>query len=335
MADDDKKVCSARALKTGETRGSMKECADKKQISYWGVKKADPNIIKSQFENVSTGKDKTKYLSLTGKYQGRLLKLTKDIKFSKDPEIVNKAKGELPNTQRLYDEALRKFTEIDKALKSNRPIKAVEDKGTASEPAKVGRPAKPKAEPEAIKKVGRPATKPKIPVEEKAPVGRPRVNPIIAAEEKKPKGRPKKQDAEPAPAPAPALAVVDPNQKKEYMTAKAEIKKYTDSLQKMKEDYLDNYSDLQDATDEKNEKKCIKAKNNIIQIIKDSKDSYIYIDYNKARMSQSIKNYLNVDWQSPEVNKIMELYMNYIEFSTTIEKTQDLLGSCKYDKKKK
>lgn len=47
-----KVVCMARDLKKGERRGSMSECADKKQIRYFGVKKVD-KILLNKYNNVT------------------------------------------------------------------------------------------------------------------------------------------------------------------------------------------------------------------------------------------------------------------------------------------
>lgn len=182
--EDDKIVCSARTLKTGEVRGSMKQCADKKQISYWGQQKADPILVQSQFQVSATPKDKYKHLNLANKYLGRIKRLENDIQFSKDPERVKEAQQELVKSQRLYEEHLNKFTELDKILKSGKAKPPV-DSGTKSiKPVPEMHKDKPK-------KVGRPSTKPKS-EEPKKSVGRPRVNPVIAQEDKKPKGRPKK-----------------------------------------------------------------------------------------------------------------------------------------------
>jgi hypothetical protein len=51
IPEKDKKItCSARELKKTERRGSMLDCAKKKQIRYYGVKKADSITIGLMFK---------------------------------------------------------------------------------------------------------------------------------------------------------------------------------------------------------------------------------------------------------------------------------------------
>ena len=55
----DKIVCGVKEPKKGEKRGTMRECADKRQVRYYGVKKVDKKII-----DELTGKTKkVKYYS--------------------------------------------------------------------------------------------------------------------------------------------------------------------------------------------------------------------------------------------------------------------------------
>jgi hypothetical protein len=169
----------------------MKECSDKKQISYWGYKKADSVLVEKQFEKGVSMVDRNKELALIAKYKGRVRRLKNAIQFSKDPNEVAESKEELAKTERLLLEHETKFTAIDKELRAIREgkkpaAKPAAETGTASAKVKID-------EPPTKGKVGRPATKPKVAPEEKKPVGRPQTRPVIPAEEKKPRGRPKKE----------------------------------------------------------------------------------------------------------------------------------------------
>lgn len=88
-----KKVsCSVKELKKNERRGTMEECAEKKQVRYWGVKKVD-NIVLGKL----TGKSKKKKYSLP-EIQGKLAGLkTKHSKLLKKIEDKNE-KGETTKT---------------------------------------------------------------------------------------------------------------------------------------------------------------------------------------------------------------------------------------------
>lgn len=186
MDDKDNKVCSARPLKAGETRGSMKECADKKQISYWGYKKADPLLVSSQFEKGYTAKDRMKAAGLMIKYQARVKRLNRTIEFSKNPEEVKQAQEELITATRLYEEHTAKFTEIDNAIRAGKIKPATSDTKT---------PRVSPDEPVKKQKVGRPKTKEES-TEPKKKVGRPQTRDIVPEELKKPRGRPKKEISE-------------------------------------------------------------------------------------------------------------------------------------------
>ena len=68
--------CGTLPLKEGEKRGSIKECADKRQIRYYGLNKVEP----SQIKNKATEKEKLKILKEIARESGKINRLEKSLK---------------------------------------------------------------------------------------------------------------------------------------------------------------------------------------------------------------------------------------------------------------
>lgn len=102
MAPQKKKpYCSIGEVPKGQKRGSMKECADMKQIRYYGVKKIDSRTLE-----YSTNGNKKISKKLTGK------KLTTDAEMSK---IVAHARGKWAAFKRkIRDMDVSSLTETEK-----------------------------------------------------------------------------------------------------------------------------------------------------------------------------------------------------------------------------
>ena len=107
----DKKVsCSVKDLKKNERRGTMKECADKKQVRYYGIKKVDKIMLSKLTEK--NKKSNRSFPELFGKLAGLKTKYTKLIKKIQ----YKKERGE--STKTLEKEAEK----IEKDYKNLVPI---------------------------------------------------------------------------------------------------------------------------------------------------------------------------------------------------------------------
>jgi hypothetical protein len=99
--------CGSKKVPKNKKLGSMVECAQKGQISYWGIKKIDNRVL----ENVS----KTKQISLDKarlnkiKFDTRLKKLTKDLEFEKDKEKQKLIKKNIELTKKEVAKATKEF----------------------------------------------------------------------------------------------------------------------------------------------------------------------------------------------------------------------------------
>jgi predicted XRE-type DNA-binding protein len=109
--------CKAGPLPKGKTYGSMRECAAKKQIGYWGLNKIDSAVLKSVIVPKGISLDKARMLKI--KFDARLKKLNTDLKSSEDkykrnPEKHIKEKEKI----KVFKEEIKKTEkELDKATK--------------------------------------------------------------------------------------------------------------------------------------------------------------------------------------------------------------------------
>ena len=113
--------CGSKKVPKNKRIGSMIECAEKGQVSYWGLKKIDTRIM----ENIKTKKKVSLDKSRTNKIKldTRLKKMVKDLESTKDKEKkqslkkdIEKTKTELEKATKIYKEAF-KLSEEKKASK--------------------------------------------------------------------------------------------------------------------------------------------------------------------------------------------------------------------------
>lgn len=97
------KFCGIGKIPKGYKRGTMKDCLEKKQVRYYGLKKVDPKLV----EHILTtkgGKPKNRdklVIELVGK-RGTLVRLNRQLADEKDPDVkkvireqINKVKDEI------------------------------------------------------------------------------------------------------------------------------------------------------------------------------------------------------------------------------------------------
>jgi hypothetical protein len=109
--------CKSGPLPKGKTYGSMKECAARKQVGYWGVNKIDNAVLKSA--NVPKGISLDKARMLKIKFDTRLKKLNTDLKFSEDKYNRNpdKHSKEKEKIKTFKEEIKKTEKELEKATK--------------------------------------------------------------------------------------------------------------------------------------------------------------------------------------------------------------------------
>ena len=100
--------CGIGDMPKGYRRGSMKECAERGQIRYYGIKKIDSTTI----ANAKAKKESPKMiLSKMIILDGRAKKLVRDYKYEKDPDKKEKIKQRVKKIEEQIKQ-LRKQKEL-------------------------------------------------------------------------------------------------------------------------------------------------------------------------------------------------------------------------------
>jgi hypothetical protein len=105
-------TCSIQPLKPGERHGTMQECADRKQIRYYGIKKVDKIIIDKMLNKQKPIKEKYSYEEALGKYYGlktRATHLNKSLEIAKhknDTKEIRTLKKELEQNKKEFEKIL-------------------------------------------------------------------------------------------------------------------------------------------------------------------------------------------------------------------------------------
>ena len=100
--------CGIKEIPKNAKRGSMRECAEKNQIRYWGLKKVDSRVLENVEQLMSLDKAR---LNRT-KFDTRLKRLTTQYNRTKDKEKklilkkeITETEKELKKATKIYEEA--------------------------------------------------------------------------------------------------------------------------------------------------------------------------------------------------------------------------------------
>ncbi len=116
--------CGIKTVPKNKKLGSMKECAEKGEVKYWGLKKIDTKILENTKSTKKLSLDKTRTNKI--KLDTRLKKLTKDLDAEKNKEKkqtlkkqITKTKKDLEKATKEYKEAFKLSEEKKKSKKKN------------------------------------------------------------------------------------------------------------------------------------------------------------------------------------------------------------------------
>lgn len=110
--------CGVGKIPKGSKLGSMKQCADKKQIRYWGEKKVDARILES-IKNPKKGSKKgsresrDKVALQVVQLRARVNALTKKVAAEKDKTNKDKLQKELVKTKDEFAIVNAKLTKLN------------------------------------------------------------------------------------------------------------------------------------------------------------------------------------------------------------------------------
>lgn len=115
--------CGAGKVPKGQSRGSMKQCIDKNQIRYWGVKKVDSRLLetrgKKKGSKVTRDKLAVKMIGLRGKVS----KLSKMVAEEKDKKKKTRLSRDLQKAKTEFKEVAAMFNKLDKKRSQSRTRK--------------------------------------------------------------------------------------------------------------------------------------------------------------------------------------------------------------------
>ena len=127
MSENDIYCGAAVIVPKNKRRGSMKECYNKNQVRYWGIKRIDNSLLNStsKKKRKSNTKDKLirmKLLEKVATIDGKAKKLKRKIEFTKHPTKtqLKEFRKEADKLKKERNEIIHKLKKIDKQIKKNK-----------------------------------------------------------------------------------------------------------------------------------------------------------------------------------------------------------------------
>ena len=105
--------CGIGQIPKGARLGSMKECADRNQIRYYGIKKIDPKLVEA-IQKSKEPSDRDQIFKDITKYKGKIKRIKDKIAGTKDKTVKNKLQKELEKIVEDTNKLIKQFNEIEK-----------------------------------------------------------------------------------------------------------------------------------------------------------------------------------------------------------------------------
>jgi len=105
--------CGIEDVPKGSRRGSMKDCAEKKQIRYWGLHKIDPRTIEGGKKTSKSKDTRYKLGQAYIKAKVRTEKLKDKVKYEKDKAKKKEYEKELKVMMKTLVDAVNKFNKFE------------------------------------------------------------------------------------------------------------------------------------------------------------------------------------------------------------------------------
>lgn len=113
--------CGIGNIPKGQHRGSMKDCAEKGQVRYYGIKKIDSKVLEASKDPKNRPNTRNKLLKKFAGLNGEIKKLTGDVEYKKTDKERKEAQKLLTNAKKERTKVvaeLRKIEEIEKRKSS-------------------------------------------------------------------------------------------------------------------------------------------------------------------------------------------------------------------------
>ena len=115
--------CGIHKLKKGERRGTMKECAEKGQVRYYGLKKIDSRVL----DNVKNSKTKDNSRKAIVKkminYKTKIKNYKSKIVNEKNKDKKEKLKNKTRDLMKEYQKYKKIFDKLEKDNKKYKVVK--------------------------------------------------------------------------------------------------------------------------------------------------------------------------------------------------------------------
>jgi len=122
--------CGVRDVPKKKKRGSMKQCVEKGQISYYGVKKVDSKLLEKHLNSKKEKKDATKVLMKMAEQKGtltaKLSKLKKAIDAEKDKKKLKAYETQKTELLAKLKDVVKLFNEANKKVSSRIQSKKID-----------------------------------------------------------------------------------------------------------------------------------------------------------------------------------------------------------------
>lgn len=115
--------CGIGKVPKNSQLGSMKECAEKGAVRYWGLKKVDPKLIEAMKRKSSKKESRDKLAIKMVGLRGRVNKLKKDISGTKDKKQKAELEKKLEQAEKDLSVAIKNFKKADAERKQSRSRK--------------------------------------------------------------------------------------------------------------------------------------------------------------------------------------------------------------------
>lgn len=99
---------------------SMKECVEKKQVRYWGVKKVDSKILDTAQKNKNATQERKVLFIKKVKLQAQIKGLYAKAKAEKDKDKREEMKKELQKLMSTFETVKEKLVKVDKEVQKIR-----------------------------------------------------------------------------------------------------------------------------------------------------------------------------------------------------------------------
>ena len=120
--------CGAKKVPKNKKLGSMVECAEKGQVSYWGIKKIDNRVLENTQGQKKVSLDKARTNKI--KLDTRLKKMLKDLEVAKDKEKKQSLKKDIEKTKKELEKAIKEYKDAFKISEEKKSSKKSTKKST-------------------------------------------------------------------------------------------------------------------------------------------------------------------------------------------------------------